>query len=73
VNRWYASAIGVLVVGLAVAFLVVPFDQGDCPVGADACTAYGYAPRVTTIVITALVALVLTAVGSMGAERHRRP
>ena len=72
-TRWYASAVGVLVVGLTVAFFVVPFDHGDCPVGADACQAYGYAPRITTIVITALVSLVLTALGSMGAERNRRP
>ena len=72
-NRWYASAVGVLVAGLAVAFLVIPFDRGDCPTGADACQAYGYAPRATTIVITVLVALVLAALGSMGTERHRRP
>ena len=72
-NRWYASAVGVLLAGLAIAFLVVPFDHGDCPTGADACTAYGYAPRITAIVLTSLIALVLAAIGSMGSERHRRP
>jgi hypothetical protein len=49
VNRWYASALGVLVVGLALAFLVVPFDHGDCPTAADACKAYGYVPRIATL------------------------
>jgi hypothetical protein len=72
VNRWYASAAGVVVAGLAVAFLVVPFDHGDCPTGADACRAYGSAPRITTIVLTALVALALAAVGSIASERGRR-
>jgi hypothetical protein len=70
-NRWYASALCVLVVGLAVAFFVVPFDHGDCPTGADACRAYGYAPRITTIVVTTLVALLLAAIGSAGASSRR--
>jgi hypothetical protein len=71
VNRWTASAFGVLVVGLAVAFMVVPFDDGACPT-ADGCDAVGAIPRVATIVVTVLVALVLAAVGSAGSQRDRR-
>jgi hypothetical protein len=70
-NRWYASAAGVLVAGVAVAFLVVPFDDGACPTGADACQAYGSAPRIGTLIVTALVALMLAAIGSAGASGPR--
>jgi hypothetical protein len=73
VNRWHASALGVLVVGLAVAFLVVPHDDGACPTASDAaCKAYGSVPRITTIFVTALVALVLATIGSVGPSSRRR-
>ena len=67
-NRWKASALGVLLVGFALAFLVVPYDDGACPTGADACTAYGSGPRIMTLVVTALAALMLATVGSLGAS-----
>jgi hypothetical protein len=70
-NRWYASAAGVLVTGVAVAFFVVPFDDGACPTAADACWAYGSVPRIATLIVTALVALMLAAIGS-GAASGRR-
>jgi hypothetical protein len=72
VNRWYASALGVLVVGLAVAFLVVPYDDGACPTATDAaCKAYGTVPRITTLFVTALLALVLATIGSFGPSSRR--
>jgi hypothetical protein len=71
VNRWYAGAVGVLVVGLAIAFVVVPFDNGGCPT-AFVCDAVGAVPRIATIAVAATLALVLAVVGSMGSERGRR-
>ena len=71
-NRWTASALGVLVVGLAVAFLVVPYDDGACPTATDAaCQAYGSVPRITTLIVTALVALLLATIGSVGTSSRR--
>ena len=69
-NRWYASAVEVLIVGLAIAFFVVPFDNGGCPV-AIGCDAVGAVPRITTIVVSSILALVLAVVGSMGSDRSR--
>jgi hypothetical protein len=70
-NRWYASAAGALGTGVAIAFFVVPFDDGACPTAADACWAYGSAPRIGTVIVTALVALMLAAIGSAGASGRR--
>jgi hypothetical protein len=75
VSRWYASSVGVLVVGLLLAFLVVPYDDGACPTGGSVsgagCSAYGSAPRIATLIVTALVALVLATVGSVGPSERR--
>jgi hypothetical protein len=75
VNRWFASALGVLVVGLLIAFLLVPYDDGSCPTGAyftigPACHAYGSVPRITAVAVTVFVSLVLAAVGSAATSRR---
>lgn len=70
-NRWYASALGVLLLGAAVAFLVVPYDDGACPAGADACQAYGSVPRITTLIVSTLVAMVLAIIGAAGTSSPR--
>ena len=70
-NRWTASALAVLILGLVLAFLVVPFDHGDCPTPLDDCTAYGSVPRIATIAVSVVVALVLTTIGSVGPSRRR--
>ena len=69
-NRWYASAVGVVIGGLAIAFLVVPFDNGGCPTAVE-CDAVGAVPRIATIVISAILALVLAVIRSTGSERGR--
>ncbi|MBA3690139.1 MAG: hypothetical protein H0W82_01850 [Actinobacteria bacterium] len=69
-NRWTASALGVLVVGVAVSFLVVPYDDGACPT-ATACQAYGSVPRITSLILTALVALAVAAIGAPGTPNGR--
>ena len=71
-NRWYVSSLAVLIVGVAVAFIAVPYDIGGCPTGVDtACTAYGSVPRITTLFVTALAALVLAIIGSVGTSSRR--
>jgi hypothetical protein len=75
VNRWYASSLGVLVVGLLLALLVVPYDDGSCPtvgtVSGAGCRAYGSVPRIATLIVTAIVALVLATIGSVGTSSRR--
>jgi hypothetical protein len=68
-NRWYEAAAVVVIVGIVLAFIVVPFDDGACPTVAD-CDAVGAVPRITTIVVTGVVALLLTVVGSAGRPRR---
>lgn len=67
-NRWYVAAAVVLIVGVVLAFGVVPFDDGACPTVAD-CDAVGAVPRIVTVVVTAVIALLLMVVGSAGRPR----
>jgi hypothetical protein len=68
-NRWYEAAAIVVIVGIVLAFTVVPFAYGACPTVAE-CDAVGAVPRITTVVVTGLVALLLTVVGSAGRPRR---
>jgi hypothetical protein len=72
-NRWRWAALAVVVVGLAVAFLVVPYSGGDCDVASD-CGSGPYL-RIMSVMLTLLVAFVLFVIGAMcdqgGARRDR--
>ena len=68
VNRWYVAAAAVVIVGVTLAFTIVPFDDGACPTLAG-CDAVGAVPRIATIVVTGILALLLAVVGSAGASR----
>lgn len=67
-NRWYVAAAVVAIVGIVLAFTVVPFDDGACPTFAD-CDAVGAVPRIAAIVVTGIVALLLAVVGAAGRPR----
>ena len=70
-NRWYVAAAAVVVVGVSLAFLVVPFDNGGCPTLAE-CRAWGSVPRIATLVVTAILALVLCTIGAASSDDPRR-
>lgn len=59
-NRWRWAALAVLVVGLAVSFLVVPYGSGDCDTASDcgpgAVTLFGLGTPTTSAIASSGVA-----------------
>ena len=72
-NRWRWAALAVLVVGLAVSFLVVPYSSGGCDNAGDC--GPGLYLRIMSVMLTLLVAFVLFVIGPLadtdGARRKR--
>jgi hypothetical protein len=64
VNRWRWIALTVFFVGVAVSFLLVPYDQGDCP-NAYSCGTAGHGLRMLGVLLTALMTFVLLVVGAV--------
>jgi hypothetical protein len=66
-NRWNLAAIGTLIVGGIGAFFIVPFDDGSCPttLSGEGCSAWGATPRIATVIVTLLFALMFAAIGSV--------
>ena len=72
-NRWRWVALAVVVIGLAVSFLVVPYSSGDCDTASDC--GPGLYLRIMSVMFTLLLAFVLFVIGAMvdtdGARRTK--
>jgi hypothetical protein len=72
-NKWRWAALAVLVVGLAVSFLVVPYSSGGCDTASDCGPGLYF--RIMSVMLTLLVAFVLFVIGATtatdGARRKR--
>jgi hypothetical protein len=68
-NRWRWAALAVLVVGFAVAFLLVPYSSGACPDGLfgskPACDETGQGLRMMAALLTLFIAFIVFIVGAL--------
>jgi len=69
-NRWLFAALGVALVGAAIAFLVVPYGPHDCP-GTTDCQAWGAGPRMLAFLVTAVVVIALLAAAALNSVKDR--
>ena len=63
-SRWRWFAVAVFIVGMAVSFLLLPYDQGDCP-DANSCDTVGHGFRMLGVLLTSLTTFVLLMVGAV--------
>ena len=62
-NRWRWAAFVVVVVGLAISFLVVPYSSGGCDDASDC--GPGLYLRIMSVMLTLLVAFIFFVIGSL--------
>lgn len=69
-NRWLLAALGVALVGVTVAFFVVPYGPHDCPDTMD-CQAWGAGPRTLALLVTGVVVIALLAAAALNSVKDR--